>query len=194
VNKPPAHDPEESRQILRDASTDYAWLRKRLVRRLGGQELADEALQEAFLKIERAEFLPVIRDPRQYILKIALNAAADRRRTQSRRLETGEVEAFLNAADPAPSPEQAASDRQEYAALSAALAELPARRRLILIAARVEGVNQSEIARRFGVSTRTIEVELAKAIRHCARKLGREAFQRFGPRPGPASSREEKKQ
>ena len=51
--------------------------------------------------------------------------------------------------------------------------ELPARRRNILLAARVEGLTQPEVARRFGISLRLVEGELQRAQEYCAIRLNR---------------------
>ena len=58
-------------------------------------------------------------------------------------------------------------------ALEKAIAELTPRRRVILLAARLQGMPQREIASRLGVSLRLVEKELRLAQEHCARKLGK---------------------
>ncbi|HBO0460127.1 TPA: RNA polymerase sigma factor VreI, partial [Pseudomonas aeruginosa] len=68
-----------------------------------------------------------------------------------------------------------------------ALCELPARRRQILIASRLEETPHAEISRRFGISTRTVEKELKAALWFCAERLERKVIQRFGPGAGKPS-------
>ncbi|MCK9918098.1 sigma-70 region 4 domain-containing protein, partial [Microbacteriaceae bacterium K1510] len=63
------------------------------------------------------------------------------------------------------------------------------RRRYIVLAARVEGVQLADIADQLGVSQRLVEKELKAALMLCGARLKREVVQRFGPRAGRASQR-----
>ena len=71
--------------------------------------------------------------------------------------------------------------RDDIALFTAALQELPARTRAILIAARVEERTHQAIADLFGISTRMVQNELNRALAHCAARLGRKVVRRFGP-------------
>jgi len=73
--------------------------------------------------------------------------------------------------------------QKEIQSLVKALYELPARRRKILIAARLEEAPHLEISQRFGISTRMVEKEIKAALGHCAKRLERKVIQRFGPGP-----------
>jgi RNA polymerase sigma-70 factor (ECF subfamily) len=167
--------------------TGYAALRERLRRRLGSEDLADEALQDTWLRLARSGDIGVVQSPDNYLLRIALNVAADRRAMESRRLSRAEVHAVIHMADDALDPERIAQARTEFAALERALEELSPRRKQIFILARVEEVAHEEIARRFGISPRMVEKELRRALDHCGERLDRNVIQRFGPRPPKAS-------
>ena len=168
------------RQLLASGYEDF---KKRLKRRLGSEELADEVLHDTYLRVARAGDIADVQNPRAYLFRIALNLAADRRQADNRRLTRPEIDALLHIADAALDPARIVEARFEVEALERALEELPARRREIFIASRVEEVPHQEIAARFGISTRMIEKELKRALEHCAARLDRNVVRRFGPRP-----------
>jgi len=161
----------------------YSALRARLARRLGSQDLADEALQDTWLRLARGGDVGAVRSPDTYLFRIALNVAADRRAAESRRLSEIEVEAAIHMADDVIDPAKIVEARAEFATLKRALEDLPERRRAIFIMARVEEVAHEEIARRFGISPRMVEKELRRALDHCSERLDRAVIRRFGPRP-----------
>jgi RNA polymerase sigma-70 factor (ECF subfamily) len=166
---------DSSRTILRSLLVaDYSDLSRRLTRRLGSSDLAYEALQETYLRLDRTAKLGPVRSPKSYLWRIAVNIAADRRRSEARRLTAGEVDSLLEIADESPDPGQAAEARSEIEALKRAIAELPPRRRAIFLAVRVDEVSTRELAERFGVTKRTIEIELKQAVEHCAFRLKRD--------------------
>lgn len=164
----------------------YAAFRERLRRRLNSADLADEALQDTWLRLTRDGDVGVVRHPDAYLYRIALNIAANRREAEHRLTRT-EVDAVLHMADEALDPAQIVEARSELAALERVLQELPPRQRAIFILARVEEVAHDEIARRFGISARMVEKELRRTLDHCSERLGREVVRRFGPRPPEGS-------
>jgi RNA polymerase sigma-70 factor (ECF subfamily) len=154
---------------------DYKDFFDGLKRRLGSADLADEALQETFLRLEKVPHARPVLSPKSYVYRIAVNIAIDRRRAEARRLSAAEVENLLDYADPAPDPGRVVEARSEIEHLKRAVSELPRRRREILLAARLDEVPNREIAKRYGVTVRTIELELKAAIEYCASRLERRA-------------------
>ena len=116
----------------------YAQFRKHLHHRLGSEDLANDALQEAYLRVENSTVRSAVRYPSAYLFRIALNVAEDQRKSNARLLSVGEVEALYDMADEAADPARGAEARNELEALERALAELPRRRRAIVLAARVD--------------------------------------------------------
>jgi RNA polymerase sigma-70 factor, ECF subfamily len=175
---------ETSRATLRHLLlAGYDDLKRRLTRRLGSAELAGEALQDAFLRLECAPNIGVVRSPQAYLFRMAFNLAINRQTAENRRLSPVALDALLGFADDSPGPARTAEARSEIEALKRALAELPARRREIFLASWVEEISHSEIARRFGVSLRTIQIELKYAVEHCALRLDRNMTKKFADRP-----------
>lgn len=168
----------------------YADLRSRLSYRLGSDDLADDVLQETWLRVDQMTEVSGVQNPLAYLFRMALNVAADQRKAQSRLLYYTEIEELMQSTDDALDPASAASALKDIEQLQRALYKLPSRRRAILLASRVEGVPHREIATRFGVSTRTVEKELKAALLHCGDWLERDVMQRFGPGAGKPSTRE----
>jgi RNA polymerase sigma-70 factor (ECF subfamily) len=167
----------------------YDTLIRYLTRRLGSADRAAEALQDAYLKLERTNEIEPVRDPEAYLLRMAANLAKVRSRTEQRRSRTEEASVDPNdLGDMFPDPETVAMDRSEINALKRALAELPARQREIVILARVRELSHGEIAERFGVSTRTVRVDLQHAVEYLAKRIGRKAVRRFSLPRRAASS------
>jgi len=179
---------DSNRSTLRDLLlSDYNDLSRRLSRRLGSLDLAREVLQETFLRLERAVELRPMRSPKAYLFKIAVNIAIDRRRAETRRLTECEVDSLFELADDSPDPARIVEARSEIEVLKRAVAELPRRRREMFLAARMQEVPHRDIAKRFGVTVRTVELELKQALEHCALRLNRNVTPRFGPRPRGSS-------
>ncbi len=167
--------------------TSYEDFRVRLRRRLGSEELANDVLHETYLRVDRMVDTPDIAQPNAYLYRMALNIAADRRQADARLLTGDEIEELLQVSDEALDPARVVGGQKELQTLLKALYELPARRRRIFIAARLEEAPHLEISQRFGISTRMVEKEIKAALGHCALRLERKVIQRFGPGAGKPS-------
>lgn len=151
----------------------YENLKSRLARHLGSSDLASEALQDTWLRLERREGIAAVHSYDAYLFRVAVNVARDRQRTEDRRLTTSEVETLLVIADEAPSSEEVAVARSDLRALEAVMAELPPRQRAILLAARLDGLPRDEIAKRYRISRRLVQRELQEAQDYCASRMKR---------------------
>jgi RNA polymerase sigma-70 factor (ECF subfamily) len=168
--------------------SNYVSLSQRLARRLGSAEVADEALQDTYLRLQKGPEIGPIRRPTDYLFRIALNIAADRRRAEARKLTTTEVDELLQIADEAPNPERVAEARSELKALELALAELPERRRDIFKAVLLDNIPRRDIAKRFGISIRTVDFEIQRALEHGMRRLEQKLDRGFGTDPSESST------
>lgn len=183
----------DDRQSLQEALVlSYDYLRKRLTRRLGSADLAGDVLHETYLKLssprsDDAAMIGPVRDPIPYILRAAINAALQRFNRDKPFVSLSDAKAALDIPDEMPLPSQSAEARFEIDSLQRALDELPPRQREILLASRIDGVPLREIAGRYGLSQRMVEIELKRAVAFCAQRLDRDVIQRFGPRPSDTS-------
>jgi RNA polymerase sigma-70 factor (ECF subfamily) len=162
------------RQLLRDHYLlGYDELKSRLTQRLGSAELASEALQDAWLRLERALPDGPIERPYSYLLRIAYNFGLRRSQRAKATLTLDAARAALNLADETPDPARILESRSDFEILKQAIGELTPRRRDILLASRLEGAPMHEIAARHGISQRMAERELRSALVHCAERVGR---------------------
>jgi RNA polymerase sigma factor (sigma-70 family) len=153
----------------------YDDLKQRLTRRTGSADLANEALQDTFLRLSNADGIGPVRDLHAYLFRVAMSAISNRRVAERRRRTVSETDALFDLVDDSPGPERIIEARSEINALKQVIQELPARRREILMAICVDEVPLRQVAERFGVSVRTIQVELKQALVHCAVCLDRGA-------------------
>lgn len=157
----------------------YKEIADRLGRRLKSPDLAAEALQETYLRLESGGDLEEVRNPSEYLYRIALNVARDRQRSETRKASREAIEEILELADDTPGPDEIIEARSEIMALKRVLQGLPQRRRDIFLAAWGDGLPHREIAERYGLSLRMINMELAKAREYCALQLKKGNIVRF---------------
>jgi len=138
----------------------------------GRRELAEDVVQEAFLKLsDVAQSLPV-QQPVGYCFQVVRNLAIDCRRRLT--LEAGGFadgeEGFADGeegehiAAPQGTPEQYAIGRQNLVILDALLATLPPRTRQAFELYRVGGLTQRAIGERLGVSAALVNGMIRDAV------------------------------
>ncbi|GGF32212.1 ECF sigma factor VreI [Aliidongia dinghuensis] len=182
----------DSREILRQRLLlDYDELKTQLARRLGSAHHAEDALQDAWLRLDGTSSIGTISRPFPYLLRIAYNLGLKRRLRDREAKTLDDARAALNLVDETPGPAEIVEARSEFAAFERALAELTPRRREILLASRADGTPLRAIADRLGISQRLVEMELKMALIHCGRRLDRKIIQRFGPRRFRGSDEQE---
>ncbi len=146
----------------------HAYLR----RRLDSPEDAEDLAQEAFLRVARSGRVEELENPRAYLLRTAKNLLRDRFRRDSLAVfDTGREVTDEGFAHPAPSPERTAGARQELEALAHAMAGLSPKVRQALILHKFHHYSYKRVAAIMGISPKTVEKHLAKAIAGCRREL-----------------------
>jgi RNA polymerase sigma factor (sigma-70 family) len=128
--------PDAYHELISLYLRQWSVLRSRLKRQTGSHELAEDALQETWLRLSRMKGGPIdIRDQHAFILRVASNIAIDLARRENR--HGGRCisdEAVLAAIEDAcPSPERVVIDRDQLRLLVLALSQLPARPRRALL-------------------------------------------------------------
>ncbi|NVO13941.1 MAG: sigma-70 family RNA polymerase sigma factor [Rhodoplanes sp.] len=127
---------------------------ERLIGRIiGDRHVAEDLVQEAFLKVSRAAVIMTVDDHRGYLVQTARNLALDHRRRMRvmRPAEDSDAE-FRLLADAAPTPETMVADRQALAVAMAALRRLPVRTRRAFEMHRLDGRTMADISAELGVS------------------------------------------
>ncbi|GAA4332071.1 sigma-70 family RNA polymerase sigma factor [Pigmentiphaga soli] len=168
---------DDARPVLVDyLARHYASLKLRVARLVGNADLAGDAMQDTWLRLQSRDADQAgapIQSPASYLVRTAVNIAADIQRRQARSLPADEVEALKALADPAPGPEQVAAARADIGDLLKLVETMPARRREVFVLIHWEGMSQPEAARRLGVSLRTVEYELKYIHDHLNARMPR---------------------
>ena len=143
-----------------------AWFRARLVRRYGVQD-ADDILQEAWLRLTPYQGATGIRHPKALLLKIASNLAADKLGRRRRRdLHAGETVA-------APGWGVELSSQADELFAKQVVMGLPQPLRDVFVLSRIKGLSNRQIAEQLGISSKTVEWRMTKALAHCAAQFRR---------------------
>jgi len=139
---------------------------------LGCRAMAEDVVQEAYLRFDRPWDRSEIATPVGYLFRIVRNLAVDwSRRVALERRHVDLVEEPPAIAESRATPEEEVSHRQELALVMEALAELPERSRQALEMHRFGGLTLEEIGRRLRVSPALVHGLIHKALIHCQAKL-----------------------
>lgn len=151
----------------------FSALLAHLQRLLGDRAHAQDLAQQAGMKLLELtdEQVDSLREPRAFLFQVATNLARDalRRRVTA---TAGNDELMQRQVDSAqPDPETLACVQQELQRVQAAIADLPAQARSVLLLARVHGHSHKEIASQLGIQPKTVENYLARALAGLAQRL-----------------------
>ena len=150
--------------LLRAFLENHRDLVRFLTHRLRCLFTARDLTQEVYLRFARAGGDEAIDNPRALLFRIAANLATDHVRVEGRRAELlREAHDMLWEQADEISPERQILAKNELAAIEAALKLLPERTRRIFYLNRFEGVPQSDIAFRLGISRTSVEKHVRRA-------------------------------
>jgi len=140
-----------------------------LVARTRDPALAEDLMQEGRVKLLSLAANDVA-NPVPYLFQMFANLVEDHRRAERARVARGRAwgdrgEGLEPDRADHVTPEQSTLDRNMLEHVLAALDTLPERTRAIVIAYRVEGVSQKEIAQEHGLSLSAVEKHLQRAYR-----------------------------
>ena len=154
--------------------TYYEELRHFVWQRTGSATLADDVTQETWVRASTTS-AAMPDNPRAYLYRMAGNLAVDHVRRQRSQVGTASDPDWTNqVTSPDPAPDRIVAARQELAILNEAVRDLPERCRLVFLLYRGRGLTMRQIASQLGISEKTVEKHIARAMVDCRRKLGRE--------------------
>lgn len=163
---------QSARQRLQQRlSLRYRYLRLRLTGLLGSVDNATAALNETWLQLEHVPSASSPKDVDAYLLRMAAHIAYKNHRQDRPYLNAQELSDLYELPDEHADTERIVQGRQLNQQLLSVLAQLPERRRAILIAARVHGDTNQHIAKEFGVSVSTVEREIRLAVKMCQQQM-----------------------
>ena len=150
--------------------TYYSYLCKVAYKIVPDSNLAEDLSQEVFFELWRKrEQLPAITSLKGYLRRAAVNRALNHIRDHRSRFSDEE---------PYPQPAGAASAVQQLEAdelqqrIDQAIDGLPGRCRIVFVLSRFEDLSYQEIADALGISVKTVENQISKALRRLREALG----------------------
>jgi RNA polymerase sigma factor (sigma-70 family) len=169
VSLPPRESDAAPSSPARDYGSFYratvAPLRAYLARLLGDRDEAQDVAQNAFVRIQSAVNDGRAREPRLLLFatarRLALNEIRRRRNQRVDPSATGLDD--LHSAEPP--VERIVAARQELARFEEILLRLPPGCRQVFLLRKVDNLSHGEIARRLGISTKTVENHMTRAYR-----------------------------
>lgn len=140
----------------------YGDLVRFLTGRLRCLATARDIAQEAYLRASQSEV--AISDPRAFLFRTAANLASDSRKTSKRHAEILAEASFWLEPEPDRSAESLTMASEEFARVTRVIEHLPPRCREVFYLNRFEGLSQSEIATRLGISKTAVEKNVRRAL------------------------------
>jgi RNA polymerase sigma factor (sigma-70 family) len=140
------------------------WLTARLRRRYGAD--AEDIAQDAWMRLAPAAAALEIRFPKALLLTLASNIAMSRARRDRRRLE------ILDQASPTRAQVQA-PDQIDALQFEEIILGLPQPLRNVFVLSRMGGLSTVQIAEELGISPKTVEWRMTRALAHCSAELRR---------------------
>lgn len=146
----------------------------RVMRRLvGSPSTAEDLVQDVFVSLLRGNTLAEAHNASAYLARCATNTALDhlrRERVRQRYFAEGALPDH-DVACPAPLPDEVLQGRQEMAALRQSIDALPPKCRAVFLLSREHGLTMKEIADRLGLSEKTVEKHIARAMLQCRQAM-----------------------
>lgn len=183
-DKRPAEGPEEESGESVVSDRERAELVERLFRehnttlvrflttRLHSISEAREVAQEAYVRVLQLDKPGASNLLRAYLFRVALNLAIDRIRRRKVQQHTHETEPdLMQAAEDLCDPERYAVAREDLMLVARSLQELPEKCFKAFLMYRLEGETQARIAERLGLSDRTVNSYVRRAMLYCRLRM-----------------------
>jgi len=130
----------------------------------------DDVVQESFLRVWQARTRQPINSAKAFLFRVARNLALNLVRRERRSPLVAEGDAVeLGVIDDRQGVAERLSEQEKIDLLAEALATLPAATREILLLHKFDGIPQSEIARRLGLTDKAVEHRVARGIEACTK-------------------------
>ncbi len=155
-------DESDVGQLYREHSD---WLRRRVSRQFGPDD-AEDLVQEAYVRT--ASRRRSLSHPRGFLLTVAFNLGRDLARRRKTAVCAG---AGPSEDGPAAGMSVSFGGQIETVMLKQIVLALPEADRRVFLMSRFEGLSNSAIARALGISVKTVEWRMSRALARCAAHL-----------------------
>lgn len=134
----------------------------------------DDVVQTSYLRIWRQHAGAPIRSAKAFLFTVARRLALDHvRRDRRSPIESTDNLGGLAVAEPGASVAAAASRAERVQLLTEAIEALPRRCREVMVLRKLKFLSQREVAARLGITERSVEVQLNRALHRCREYLQR---------------------
>ncbi|WP_033412583.1 RNA polymerase sigma factor [Methylosarcina fibrata] len=139
-------------------------LRRYLLRRVQCSEAAADLLQETYLRLADYPAGDEIKNWHAFMFRVADNLALDHLRSRMRQQQryVGQPEEDIVCVKPG--PDRVLAARQQMDRFETLIHALPPQCRSVFLLCRVEGRSYAEVAEELGISVRTVESHMRKAL------------------------------
>ena len=148
-------------------------LRRLLIAHFKDAAIADDILQEMYLKIRNAVLKSPIENNTAFLFRVANNMAFDFRRQSSRRQRRdhswNDTRSHFLGGEPihiAPDVDTGIDARAKVARMVQLIKDLPPQCARVFVAHKLEGLSHAEVATRLGISKSTVEKHMSKALKY----------------------------
>lgn len=143
----------------------YAFICKVVLRVAGDENLAEDLAQDVFFELwKKRESLQINTSIKAYLRKAAINKTLNYFRGQKIKWVDEEYLPLLESKNPSVFQKMEADQLQKE--IDEAINNLPPRCRLVFCLSRFEGMSYQAIADDLGISVKTVENHISKALKH----------------------------
>ncbi|QFR34943.1 sigma-70 family RNA polymerase sigma factor [Ancylobacter sp. TS-1] len=153
--------------------TEHERLMRGIRRLVGSPTTAEDLVQDLFVGLLRGNAFADAENKQAYLARCATNMALDhlRRERKRERYICGRCISDCEVACPVPLQDEVLQGVQELALLRRTIDELPPKCRAVFRLSREHGLTMKEIAARLGLSEKTVEKHIARAMVQCREVL-----------------------
>jgi len=154
-------------------------IRRFLVARFRDENIADDILQELYLKIQSATLVTPVGNSGAFLYKTANNLALDFRRQANRRTErdhawTQATSSFLGgeAVHDAADSDAAIDANSKFKRILYLIKKLPPQCGKVFVLHKLDGFSHAEVAEKLQISKSTVEKHMSKALKYLVLHMG----------------------